>query len=223
MAPHRRTRIRQLIVDRLIAANTKAATRVYPGRLQPVTEDELWAGGVIMVYTGEERTPLESYPRSHNQGPLQRSLTLDLEAFAPAFSDDDPNDPDFIRDAFLAIDVLTAQVEGALETFDLPGFGSSILRLVKVTPEIGRADDGGMPVAKALMTYDLGYMTPYRECSDPLVDNESLDLTLRGLYPGGQVIEGCPAGNIGEACPMPDATVVPIGEHLPPPDLGPVP
>lgn len=223
MASHRRTLIRQAVVDRLASAGTKAADRIYPGRLQPVGEDELWAGGAVLVYTGEEVTDLEDYPTSNHNAGLERTLTIDVEVFAPAFSDPQPNEPDFIRDAFLQIDALVAEVEVALECFEVPSCETAILRLVKVTPEVSRADDGGMPVAKALMRYAFTYMTPYRDGSEPMVDNDSLDPTLRGLYPGGQALEGCEGGNIGEVCPIRGATVVALGEHLSPPDLGPVP
>lgn len=221
MATHRRTELRRLIVQRLIAANTRAAGQVYPGRLQPATEAELWNGGVVMVFTGREVIDGDvekgtGYPLSNYQGGARRHQLIDLELFAPAFTDPTPGTDDFNRDAFQEVDHLAREVENALETYQPPGFESAILRLVRSEPEIGNAANGGMQVAKCNMRYQLTYTTPYRECSDPLVDNDSDNIYLRGLYPGGQVIEGCPAGNTGEACPIPDATVLAEGDVTPP-------
>jgi hypothetical protein len=215
MAAHRRTELRQQIVQRLKAANTRAALQVFSGRLHPAMEHELAAGGVIFVYTGDEETPPESYPLSNYKGGVMRALTLDIEVITLAFRDDSPNTADFTYDAFLTIDELTAQVEDALETFDVPGAESGLLRLHTTKPEVGQIE-GSIPVARAQMRYKLTYMTPYRMCSDPLVDNDSDNLLLRGLYPGGQVIEGCPADFTGEACPIPNAIVIPEGDLMEP-------
>lgn len=219
MAPHRRTQFRNAIVGRLKAANTRAALQVFAGRLHPAMESEIAAGGVIFVYTGDEETPPESYPTSNYKGGVMRSLVVDIEAITLAFRDETPDTADFTYDAFLSIDELTAEIEDALETFDVPGAESGLLRLKTTKPDVG-AIEGSIPVARAQMRYVLSYMTPYRVCSDPLVDNDSPDLLLRGLYPGGQVVEGCPADFTGEACPIPNAIVIPEGDLM---DAGEIP
>lgn len=212
MAPHRRTAIRSAIVQRLKDANTRAALQVFAGRLQPAMEAEIAAGGVIFVYTGDEEIPDENYPPSNYQAGLRRKLVVDVEAITLAFRDDTPDTADFTYDAFLTIDELSEQIEGALETFEIPGSESALLRLLSSKPDIGQIE-GGVPVARLQMRYVLTYTTPYRECSDPLVDNDSEDIMLRGLFPGGQVIEGCPADQTGEQCPLPNATVIAVSSN----------
>lgn len=207
MAPHRRTAIRTAIVQQIKAANTRAALQVFAGRLQPAMEHEIAAGGVIFVYTGDEESPEDNYPPSNNQAGLRRKLVVDVEAITLAFRDDTPETADFTYDAFLSIDELSEQVEGALETFEIPGSESALLRLISSKPDVGQIE-GGVPVARLQMRYSLTYTTPYRECSDPLVDNDNVNILLRGLYPGGQVVEGCPADFTGEVCPVAGATVI---------------
>ena len=215
MTPHRRTEIRNLVVARLVSALTIAGGQVFPGRYQPAHEEELEAGGVIFVYTLEEKIPAdpEGYPYSNTRAGLRRDLTIVVDAVVPAFIDDTADTADYDRDAFARADTIAAEIENALETYDPPGFDSSLLRLRASKLEIS-AVEGGLPVGKATMTYEFTYTTPYRTCSDPLVNNDSENIYLRGLYPGGQVIEGCPADNSGEACPILDATVIADGDPL---------
>jgi hypothetical protein len=215
MASHRRAEIRSLVVARLISAVTLAGAQVYPGRFQPAHEEELESGGVVFVYTFDEKTPDDGYPPSNNRAGLRRTLEITIDGLVPAFDDSTSDTVDYNADAMATADLLAAQVEDALETWDPPGFESSLLRLSSSKVDV-TASEGGMPVGKATLVYMFTYTTPYRACSDPLVDNDSADILRRGLYPGGQVVEGCPAGNTGEACPIapPEGNVEGVLDHL---------
>jgi hypothetical protein len=215
MAAHRRTEIRSLVVDRLVESATLAGAQIYPGRFQPAHEEELENGGVLFVYTFDEKVPAEDYPPSNNRAGLRRTLEIVIDGLVPAFDDETPDTADYSGDAMARADLIAAQVEDAMETWDPPGFGSSVLRLRASKVDVS-ADEGGMPVGKATLTYSFAYTTPYRDCSDPMVDNESENILLRGLYPGGQIVEGCPAGNTGETCPIPppDGNVEGVLDHL---------
>lgn len=208
MAPHRRTEFRTLAVQRLIGAMTLAGAQVFSGRFQPAHEEELEAGGVIFVYTFDERIPLEpdGYPPSNNRAGLRRDLEVVIEAIVPAFVDSTPDTSDFGGDAMGRADELAAQIEDALEPWDPPGFESSVLRLRSSKTDVTSAE-GGLPVGKTTLTYLMTYTTLYRNSSDPMVDNDSEDIRLRGLYPGGQVIEGSPGGQTGTTCPILPAEV----------------
>lgn len=225
MAAHRRTEIRGLIVARLIAAVTLAGAQVYPGRFQPAHEEELENGGVIFVYTFDEKIPKEpvdSYPPSNSRAGLRRSLEITIDGLVPAFDDESPDTTDYNGDAMARADLLASQIEDAIETWDPPGFESSVLRLRSSKIDVETAE-GGLPVGKATLSYEMIYTTAYRDCSDPLVDNDNANILLRGLYPGGQVVEGCPAGNTGEECPIPppDGNVEGILDRLSQPNLFP--
>lgn len=220
MAAHRRTEIRSLVVQRLISAATVAGAQVYPGRFQAANEEELENGGVVFVYTLEEKIQVgqdgnEGYPPSNNRAGLRRTLEITVDGLVPAFADDSPDSADFSGDALERADLIAAQVEDALETWGPPGFESSLLRL-RSTKISTTADDGGLPVGIASLLYVFTYTTPYRDCSDPLVDNDSANILLRGLYPGGQVVEGFGVGNTGEVCPIPppDGNVEGVLDHL---------
>ena len=220
MTAHRRTEFRSLVVSRLIDAATIAGAQVYPGRIQPAHEEELENGGVLFVYTFTEKIPSgsdgnEGYPPSNSRAGLRRSLEVTIDGLVPAFDDESPDSPDYNGDAMARADLIASQVEDALETWDPPGFESSVLRLTESKVDVS-ATEGGMPVGKATLVYMLTYTTPYRDCSDPLVDNESENILFRGLYPGGQVVEGCGVGNTGEVCPIPppDGNVEGMLDHL---------
>lgn len=211
MAAHRRAEFRALLVDRLRSAVTLAGDQVYSGRMTSAGEGELANGGVIFIYTGKEKA--ESYPASGWNGELRRLLEVRIEGLVPAFRDITPDSADFNQDVLESIDELAGQIEDALETWEPPGFESGTFRLRETDSDV--SDENGMPVGRALMVYELDYGTVYRGCSDPLVDNENEDLRLRGLYPGGQVVEGCPATQVGEVCPISDADVVTVFEGGP--------
>lgn len=186
-----------------------AGGQVYPGRMQAVHEEELVNGGALIVYTQKEPIPRrmvgdieDPYPASNWGSLLFRDLCIEVHCLVPAFHDDTPETADYTQDAFVVVDRLAAQVEDALEHWEPSGFESAFLRLRDSNTDIVEAE-GGMPVARCVMEYWMRYSTPYKACSDPLVDNDSGDMLLRGLYPGGQIIDGCPVKFEGEACPIP--------------------
>ena len=220
---HRRTEIRRLTTERLKQALTVAGDQVYPGRFQPVHEEQIYKGGAIFVFTLEEAIPRRDranerpHPGSNFNSGVIRDLDIEIHAITPAFQDQTPDTSDYSEDALESVDQLAAQIEQALEGWDPPGFESAFFRLFESKTEVTTLD-GGMPVSVCRMTYRFAYMTPYRPCSDPLVDNESADMLLRGLYPGGQVIEGCPISNEGEVCPIPGEVqiqMLPTGAEVP--------
>lgn len=210
---HKRTELRNLVVERLKAAVTVAGDQVYPGRFQPAHEEELYKGGVVFVYTLAEGMPRwlqegdTSYPASNWNSVVYRDLDLEIHGLVPAFKDDTPDTADYAADALVAVDELAAQIEQALESWEIPGYETAFLRLRQSKCDV-TTQDGGMPVARVQLVYFLRYRTTFRPCSDPLVDNESPELELRGLYPGGQIVEGCPAQFEGEKCPIPGEVAV---------------
>jgi hypothetical protein len=156
----------------------------------PVEEPELPA---IIVVT---REPEKIVDRSTNgwNGFEKRRCIVSVVVVAQSFDDLDAD-----------LDVIANQVEATLQAWTIPGFESSDPFLVDsemADPEF----DGSLATSVRTLRYSVDYMTPYRSCSDPYVDEDAAAgdglLERSGAYPGGQVMPGCPASNTGEACPI---------------------
>lgn len=206
---HPRTQIRNAVVARLgqnitpapaqgqqpgaPTYRTVAGPRVYSGRLMPIEEPELPA---IVVHT---REPEEITSRSTSgwNGFEQRRCIVSVVCIAQSFDDIDAD-----------LDTMAGQVEAALQSWIIPGFESSdpfLLDTKSEDPEF----DGSLTTGASTLRYVVTYRTPYRDCSNPYVDESAAagdgPLERSGAYPGGQVTPGCPADNTGEACPIGDA------------------
>ena len=206
---HPRTQIRNAVVARLgqnltpppaqgqqpapATYRTAAGSRVYSGRLMPIEEPELPA---IVVHT---REPEEIQDRSVSfwNGFERRRCIVSVICIAQSFDDIDED-----------LDSMADQVEAAMQSWTIPGFESSDALLLDT-----RSDDpdfdGGLTAGATTLRYVVTYQTPYRDCSNPYVDEDAAagdgDLERSGAYPGGQVTPGCPATNTGEACPIGNA------------------
>lgn len=185
---HPRTQIRNAFVEQLTDA-TAAEERVFKGRLMPIEEPELPA---IVVHT---REPEEIQNRSVSgwNGYENRRCIVSVVCIAQSFDDIDED-----------LDGLAAEVEAALQAWEIPGFESSDALLLDTRsddPEF----DGSLTTGATTLRYQVPYRTPYRDCSNPYVQAADTPLERSGAYPGGRVTAGCPAGNTGEACPIDDA------------------
>ena len=189
---HQRTQIRNAFVERLTNA-TAAEERVYKGRLMPIEEPELPA---IVVHTREPDELQERSPSRWN-GFERRRCIVSVVCIAQSFDDIDED-----------LDTMAGQVEAALQSWVIPGFESSdalYLDTRSDDPEF----DGSLTTGATTLRYEVIYRTPYRDCSNPYVDDDAAagdgPLERSGAYPGGQVVPGCPADNTGEACPIGEA------------------
>jgi len=185
----RRTELRNAFRDHLVDA-TAAEERVYTGRLMPVEEPELPA---IIVHT---REPEKIIDRSTNgwNGYEKRRCIVSVIVVAQSFEDIDAD-----------LDAIGDQVEAAIQAWTIPGFESADPFLVD-TDTADPEFEGSLATSALTLRYSVDYMTPYRSCSDPYVDDDAAagdgPLERSGAYPGGQVMPGCPANNTGEVCPI---------------------
>ena len=202
---HRRTQIRSAFVARLAqdltpppaegqepeapAYRTIAEERVYTGRLMPVEEPDLPA---IVVHTREPERILQHSPSGWN-GFQRRECVVSVICVAQSFEDIDAD-----------LDTLTAQVEAALEAWDIPDMEGAEIRQQDTAsddPEFA----GSLSTGASRLRYAVSYIVPWRDCSDPYVQDEPESIYRSGAYPGGQVTPGCPATNTGDACPTGEA------------------
>lgn len=185
---HPRTQIRQAVVERLIDA-TVAEERVFRGRLMPVAEPELPA---IVVHTREPEKVTDRSSSGWN-GFEERRCIVSVVCIAQSFEDIDDE-----------LDTMAAQVEAALQAWTIPGFESCDM-LLDDTDTTDPEFDGSLTTAATTLRYAVTYRTPYRDCSNPYVQEDPDSIYRSGAYPGGQVTAGCPAGNTGDACPIGEA------------------
>lgn len=175
---HRRTEIRNAFRDRLIDA-TIAEERVFTGRLMPIEEPELPA---IVVHTREPERILQHSPSGWN-GFQQRECVVSVICVAQSFEDIDAD-----------LDTLCAEVEAALEAWEIPGMEGSEIRQQDTAsddPEFS----GSLSTGASRLRYAVSYMTPWREGPNPYVQDEPESIYRSGAYPGGP----------GEACPITEA------------------
>lgn len=185
---HPRSLIRAAFVDRLLDS-TPAEERVYAGRLMPVEEPELPA---IIVHT-RDREELQQRSPSGWNGFEERLCIVSVICVAQSFNDIDS-----------LLDDMAADVEAQLQAWVIPGLESSDAHLIDT-----RSDDpefnGSLTTGATVLRYGVKYRTPFRDCSNPYVQEDPESIYRSGAYPGGQVIAGCPVGNTGEVCPIGDA------------------
>jgi hypothetical protein len=189
---HPRTQLRAAFVSRLLNV-TAAEDRVYKGRLMPIEEPQLPA---IVIHTREPDELQERSPSGWN-GFERRRCIVSVICIAQSFDDIDED-----------LDSMADQVEAALQSWIIPGFESSdafYLDTRSDDPEF----DGALTTGATTLRYEVTYRRPYRDCSNPYVDDAAAagdgPLERSGSYPGGQVTPGCPVGNTGEACPIGEA------------------
>lgn len=167
---------------------TAAGARVYSGRLMPIEEPDLPA---IVIHTREPEEVLERSSSGWG-GFERRRCVVSVVCIAQSFDDIDAE-----------LDDMAAEVEAALQAWEIPGFESSdplLLDTKSDDPDF----DGALTTGAITLRYGVTYRTPYRDCSNPYVTAGGT-LEQSGAYPGGQVTPGCPVGNTGEACPIGDA------------------
>jgi hypothetical protein len=209
MTAHRRTQMRQAFVAQLRNA-TVAEERVYSGRLMPIQEQLLPA---IVIHTREPEQVIDRSTSGYN-GFERRRCIVSIICVAQSFgSGDDENDDEDDIDTIL--DAMAQEVEAALQPWTIPGFESADAILLDTRtddPEF----DGSLTTGATILRYEVLYTTPYRDCSDPYVLGSG-PLERSGAYPGGQVTPGCPADNIGTACPIGGATIITNGTPDPTP------
>lgn len=177
---------------------TAAGPRVYSGRLMPIEEPQLPA---IIVHT-RDAEEIASRSVSGWNGFERRRCILSIICVMQSFDDIDAE-----------LDDMAADVEAALQSWTIPGFESAELNLIDTRsddPEF----DGSLTTGATTLRYECVYMTPYRDCSNPYVQDADDPLERSGAYPGGQVTAGCPAGNTGEACPIVDAELFAQGAPI---------
>jgi hypothetical protein len=189
---HPRTRIRAAFVERLIDA-TAAEERVHAGRLMPIGDQEdAPTLPAIVVHTREREEILERSPSGWN-GFEKRRCIVSVVCVAQSFDDLDSE-----------LDEMTAGVEAQLQAWTIPGFESSDALLLDTRsddPEF----DGSLTTGATVLRYGVTYRAPYRDCSNPYVQEDPDSIYRSGAYPGGQVTAGCSVGNTGEACPIGEA------------------
>ena len=194
---HPRSQIRAAFVERLTDA-TAAEERVYKSRLMPIEEPQLPA---IVVHT-RDAEEIQGRSISGWNGFERRRCIVSVICIAQSFDDIDED-----------LDTMASQVEGAIQSWVIPGFESSDPMLLDTRsddPEF----DGALTTGATMLRYVVTYQTPYRDCSDPYVIDGDDPLERSGAYPGGQVVPGCPADNSGAACPVGTATIAANGEEL---------
>jgi hypothetical protein len=185
---HPRTQIRQAVVEHLRDA-TDAEERVFTGRIMPLAEPDLPA---IIIHTRDPETIISRSVSGWN-GFEQRRCIVSVVCITQPFDDIDAE-----------LDALSAQVEAALQAWIIPGFESSDVLLLETSttdPEF----DGSLTTAATTLRYAITYRTPYRDCSNPYVQEDPDTINQSGAYPGGQVVAGCPATSTGEVCPIGEA------------------
>lgn len=194
---HPRTQIRRAFVERLTDA-TAAEERVFSGRLMPIEEPELPA---IVVHT-RDAEEIQDRSASGWNGYEQRRCIVSVICVAQSFDDIDEQ-----------LDDMAGQVEAALQSWTIPGFESSDAELLDTKSEDPEFD-GSLATGATMLRYVVTYRTPYRDCSNPYVQDADDPLERSGAYPGGRVTAGCPAGNTGAACPVGNATIIANSEEL---------
>jgi hypothetical protein len=189
---HPRTQLRAVFRARLLNV-TAAEDRVYKGRLMPIEEPQLPA---IVIHTRDAEEVQERSPSGWN-GFERRRCIVSVVGIVQSFDDIDDE-----------LDTMAQEVEAALQGWTIPGFESADAELLDTKsddPEF----DGALTTGATTLRYAVTYQTPYRDCSNPYVDEGAAAgdgaLERSGAYPGGQVTPGCPAGNTGEACPIGEA------------------
>jgi len=189
---HPRTQLRAVFRARLLNV-TAAEDRVYKGRLMPIEEPQLPA---IVIHTRDAEEVQERSPSGWN-GFERRRCIVSVVGIVQSFDDIDDE-----------LDTMAQEVEAALQGWTIPGFESADAELLDTKsddPEF----DGALTTGATTLRYAVTYQTPYRDCSNPYVDEDAAagdgPLERSGAYPGGQVTPGCPAGNTGEACPIGEA------------------
>lgn len=189
---HPRTQIRAACKTRLLNA-TRAGARVHSGRFMPISDEEQDPElPAIVIHTREAEEVQERSPSGWG-GYEQRRCILHVVCIAQSFGDIDEE-----------LDAMAAEVEAALQAWEIPGFESCDALLIDTRsddPEF----DGSLTTGATTLRYGVIYRWPYRDCSNPYVQVADAPLERSGAYPGGRVTAGCPVGNTGEACPIGDA------------------
>jgi hypothetical protein len=189
---HPRTQLRAAFSARLLNV-TAAEDRVYKGRLMPIEEPQLPA---IVIHTRDAEEVQERSPSGWN-GFERRRCIVSVVGIVQSFDDIDDE-----------LDTMAQEVEAALQGWTIPGFESADAELLD-TKSDDPDFDGALTTGATTLRYAVTYQTPYRDCSNPYVDEDAAagdgPLERSGAYPGGQVTPGCPAGNTGEACPIGEA------------------
>ena len=187
---HRRTALRAAFVTRLgqniatppatPAYRTAAGARVFSSRLMPVEEPELPA---IIVHT---RDPEEVTARSISglNGYEQRRCIVTIVCIAQSFDDLDDD-----------LDAMAAQVEAAIESWEIPGFESAEIE-PHTTDSEDPEYDGALTTGATRLRIPVTYLAPYRDGPDPYTPSS---------YPGSAT---------GAACPVQGATITSNGEEL---------
>ena len=176
---NRRTALRAAFVAHLIDT-TAAEERVFAGRLMPVEEPELPA---IIVHT---RDPEEVTARSISglNGYEQRRCIVSIVCVAQSFDDIETD-----------LDAIAAQVEAAIESWDIPGFESA-----EIEPHTTSSDDpefdGSLTTGATTLRVPVTYLAPYRSGPDPYTPSS---------YPGSAS---------GAVCPVEDVTIYANEEQL---------
>lgn len=174
---HPRTVIRNAFVDRLKGQvegvyRTNAENRVFAGRIAPVDvndDDELPA---ILVYSRtDKRDPEKDYSVSGSDAWTQSDLQVVVEAII-AGNEETADD---------RLDVLAAQIEAALEDFDIPTYESARVRLGDT--DIDVVTEGfRRPVAAVGLCYHVRYFNRWRPQPDE-VRPTSVDVAINGGQP----------------------------------------
>jgi len=186
VASHLRTLIRNAIALRLHDRPALSGITIFATRSWAETETEL---PYILIQTLSET--IESYDRlpTNNLTFLTRTLEISLICAVKA-----------LDTATVQLDSLTAHIEDALESFEIPGLESADVRLQSTKLDLDTS--GSQPIALADMTYHVLYNRPYRVVSDPYVDWDTGVFNQSGWYPGGRITEGAePPAHTGVECP----------------------
>lgn len=125
---------------------TAAEDRVFANRVRRLFKKDCPA---ILIYARSEAIRENEFPRSGINGWLTRELRLAIEGAVVAADDVDDR-----------VDALAAQIEAAMEWFEIPGLESATIRLQDTEVQIG--DEGEEPFGGVRLTYQVVYRTAYR-------------------------------------------------------------
>ncbi len=148
---HARTEIRRALVNTLktkIGDNypTDAKDRIYDSRTKPLFDQFLPA---ILVYARHENV-LEERFVTDGYGPTKRELDIAFEAVI--LGHDQLDD---------ALDNIAAQIESALDGWEMPTRRADVLRLKST--EIDTSIDGSKVYGAIRLTYTMSYYTPNKQ------------------------------------------------------------
>jgi hypothetical protein len=146
---HPRKAIRKAFEARLKSQDTAAQTRVYSGRVAPVSEEELYEDGpAILIYTREQKS--YEYAVDGEDSQFKSCLYIVTEGMVAGGETVDD-----------ALDDLAEQIEAAFDNWDIPGHESAKIRMHESAIDLV-TETFRRPIGAVGITWEITFMSPWR-------------------------------------------------------------